>query len=213
MKIAIAGAHGQIGSQLARMLAGGGHEVAGIIRNPDQSDDIRETGAEPVVCDLEHAQAEEIRAAVRDADAVVFAAGAGPGSGPERKKTVDRDGAIKLAHAFEEEGGGHFVVVSSMGADPQASEGDMAAYQRAKGEADEAVRASGLTHTIVRPGRLTDDPGTGKVKAGTDVGRGDIPREDVAAVIATIIERGAPADATIELVSGSDPIAEALKTL
>lgn len=214
MRIAIAGAHGQIGLRLTRLLSDAGHEIAGLIRDPDQGDDIRAAGGEPVVCDLEHADPAEITAAVRGAGAAVFAAGAGPGSGPERKQSMDRDGAIKLVRALEADGGGaHYVMVSSMGADADASEGDMAAYLRAKGQADDALRASGLRHTIVRPGGLTDDSGTGRVRVDERTGRGQIPREDVAAVLAAVIERGGPAGQTFEVIAGDDPVDAALGAL
>lgn len=213
MRIAIAGAHGNIGSRLVRLLADRGDEVVGIVRKAEQFGDVSDWGGTPHLCDLERAGVEEVAVAVEGADAVVFAAGAGPGSGPERKDTMDRDGAIKLVEAVRASGGAHYVMVSSMGADPQSQAGDMAPYQRAKGEADEALRGSGLPHTIVRPGRLTDDPGTGCVEAGGSVGRGEIPRDDVAAVLAEVIHRGGPRDATFEVVGGETPIAEALDGL
>jgi uncharacterized protein YbjT (DUF2867 family) len=214
MRVAIAGGHGKIALRLARLLSGSGDEVRSLIRNPDHEGDVRQAGAEPVVCDLEAARDEEVAQAVGDVDAVVFAAGAGPGSGPERKWTVDHGGAAKLIAAAKRNGVPRYAMVSSMGADP-AIEGDetFSVYLRAKGCADEELRASGLDYTIVRPGGLTDDPGTGRVKVGDNVGRGEIPRDDVAAVLATVLREPATSGRTFEVVSGDVPIEEAIASL
>src|SRR5919108_4122276 len=163
MRVAIAGGHGQIALRLTRLLRERGDEIRSLIRNPDHADDVREAGAEPVVCDLEAASEEEVDEAVDAADAIVFAAGAGPGSGPERKETMDYGGVVKLIAAAKAQGIRRYVIVSSMGADP-SREGDdtFSVYLRAKGKADAELEASGLDHTIVRPGRLTDEPATGR---------------------------------------------------
>jgi uncharacterized protein YbjT (DUF2867 family) len=214
MRVAIAGGHGKIALRLARLLSGGGGQVRSLIRNPDHADDVSEAGAEPVVCDLETAGDAEVAQAVGEVEAVVFAAGAGPGSGPERKWTVDYGGAVKLIEAARQNGISRYAMVSSLGADP-AIEGDetFSVYLRAKGCADEKLRASGLDYTIVRPGSLTDDPGTGRVKAGDSVGRGEIPRDDVAAVLAAVLREPATAGRTLEVVSGEVPIDEATASL
>ena len=174
--IAIAGGHGKIALILGRLLAERGDTVRGLIRNPDQEDDLRAVGIEPVIADLESES--DIASAIRGADAVVFAAGAGPGSGDARKKTVDLGGAVKLVEAAKAEGVSRYLIVSSMGADKAPADGTegFGAYLQAKFEADEAVRASGLDYTVVRPGGLTDDPGTGLV----DDRRGHRPRPDPA---------------------------------
>ncbi|MGI8596321.1 MAG: SDR family oxidoreductase, partial [Thermoleophilaceae bacterium] len=155
MNVLIAGANGKIARRLARVLRDGGHEVRGIIRSPEQADSIRELGAEPVILDLE----QEVDWAVADgSDAIVFAAGAGPGSDPERKQTMDLCGAVKLVDAAEAEGVGRFVMVSAMGAaDPESGPEKMQPYLRAKAAADERLAASSLDWTIVRPGSLTDE--------------------------------------------------------
>jgi len=212
MDVVIAGGHGQIALRLAPLLHARGDRVRALIRNPDHGADVRAAGAEPVVCDLEHASEDEVAAAVAGADAVVFAAGAGPGSGPERKWTMDHGGAVKLAAAAQAAGVRRYVMVSSMGADPDAndSDGGFGVYLKAKGRADADVLASGLDVTIVRPGRLTDDPGTGRVRLGTGVGRGAVPRDDVAAVLAAVLQTPATVGATLELVGGDDPIADAV---
>jgi uncharacterized protein YbjT (DUF2867 family) len=214
MRVAIAGGHGQIGLRLTRLLHEHGDEVLSLIRNPDHAEDVRAAGAEPVVCDLEAASVEDVAEAIDDADAVVFAAGAGPGSGAERKETMDHGGAVKLIEAAKARGIRRYVIVSSMGADPNASGDDVfAVYLRAKGKADEAVRASGLDFTIVRPGGLTNDSGTGRVRIGERIGRGSVPRDDVAAVLAEVLHEPATIGKTFELVSGDQAIAEALRQL
>ncbi len=183
--MAIAGGHGKIALRLTRLLADRGDEVISLIRNPDHAGDVREAGAEPAVCDLEQASPDEVAGAIEGADAVVFAAGAGPGSGSERKETMDHGGAVKLIEAAKAKGVARYVIVSSIGADPD-HEGDdtFDVYLRAKGKADAAVAASGLDYTIVKPSRLTDEPGTGRVQVSEQVDRGEVSRDDVAAVLA-----------------------------
>src|ERR1700759_2718245 len=208
--IAIAGGHGKIAMILGRALAERGDTARGLIRNPSQADDLRAAGIEPVVCDLEGDGAGA--AAVRGADAVVFAAGAGPGSGAARKKTVDRDGAVKLVEAAKAEGISRYLIVSSMGADKPPADGSegFGAYLQAKFEADEAVRASGLDYTIVRPGGLTDDPGTGLVTIAEHTERGQIPRADVAAVLLACLDTPSTIGRTFDVISGETPIPDAL---
>jgi uncharacterized protein YbjT (DUF2867 family) len=214
MVVAIAGGGGKIGRQLAQLLAANGDSARSLIRRPEQADEIRAEGIEPVICDLEQASIDEVAEAIRSADAIVFAAGAGPGSGPERKETMDYGGAVKLIAAAKANGINRYVMVSSMGADPDASGDDtFSVYQRAKGRADADLAASGLDHTIVRPGRLTDDPGTGLVNAGEGVGRSEIPRADVAATLLAVLHEPGTAGLTFELVAGDTPIAEALARL
>jgi uncharacterized protein YbjT (DUF2867 family) len=214
MRVAIAGGHGQVALRLTRLLHERGDEVYSVIRRPEHADDVREHGGQPVVCDLESADVAEVGEAIAGNEAVVFAAGAGPGSGAERKETMDYGGAAKLIAAAEDRGVRRYLMVSSMGADPDRQGNDTySAYQRAKGRADAALRESGLDHTIVRPGRLTDDPGTGSVWAGDEVGRAEIPRDDVAAVLAACLVTPATVGVTFEVVAGDTPIAEALQSL
>ncbi|CAL9471655.1 NAD(P)H-binding protein [Streptomyces cellulosae] len=215
MRIVIAGGHGQIALRLERLLAARGDEAAGIIRKPEQADDLRELGAEPIVLDLESASVEEVARALEGADAAVFAAGAGPGSGVERKETVDKAAAILFADAAVRAGVRRFVIVSSMGADPE-HQGDEVfdVYLRAKGEADAYVQSQdALDWTILRPGQLTDDPGTGLVRLEARTGRGSIPRDDVAAVLAELVDTPATAGLTLELISGSVPVSVAVRAV
>ncbi|MEW2050222.1 SDR family oxidoreductase [Streptomyces sp. NPDC005476] len=215
MRIVIAGGHGQIALRLERLLAARGDEVAGIIRTAEQGDDLRAVGAEPVVLDLESASVEEVAEQLRGADAAVFAAGAGPGSAAARKDTVDRGAAVLFADAAVRAGVRRFVVVSSMGADP-GHQGDeiFDVYQRAKGEADAYVRGlDSLDWTILRPGALTDDAGTGLVRLEARTGRGPVPRDDVAAVLAELLDSPATSGLTLELISGSAPVPVAVKAV
>ncbi len=216
--ISIIGAHGQIARHLGRDLTDRGYIVRGLVRSSDQFDDLREDGTEPVLCDLETAEGPAIDEAVADSDVVVFAAGSGPGSGPERKRTLDRDGAIKAVESAVRVGAGRFVIISSMGADdPPQDDETFSVYLRAKHDADAAVRAmtedSAVGYTIVRPGGLTDDDPTGSVQLAERTDRAEIPRSDVAAVLAELIDSGCGIDVTVELVSGSTPVAGAVRTL
>jgi nucleoside-diphosphate-sugar epimerase len=214
MRIVIAGGHGQIALRLSRLLAARGEEVAGIIRNPDQGDDLREAGAEPLVLDLESATVDEVAELLQGADAAVFAAGAGPGSGADRKATVDKGAAVLLADACVRAGVRRYLVVSSMAADPNhAGDEIFDVYLRAKGEADAHVCSFGdaLDWTILRPGMLTDDAGTGKVLLRATTGRGPVPRDDVAAVLAELLDSPGTVGLTLELISGSTAVGDAVK--
>jgi uncharacterized protein YbjT (DUF2867 family) len=214
VRVAIAGGHGQIALRLAKILPERGDEVVALIRNPDHADDVRGAGAEPAVVDLEHASEGDVAQAIAGSDAVVFAAGAGPGSGPERKETMDYGGAVKLIAAAKQAGVGRYVIVSSMGANPDASGDDtFSVYLRAKGRADDAVRASGLDATVVRPGGLTNDSGTGRVRLGEGVPRGQVSRDDVAAVIAAVLDAPNTIGRTMDLIGGDTPVAEAVAAI
>lgn len=213
MNVVVAGGHGQIGQRLLRLLAERGDRACGLVRKPDHADDLERLGATPVICDLE--EQENLAACVAGAEAVVFAAGAGPGSGPERKRTVDLAGAVKLIDAARVTGIRRYVMVSAMGAaDPGAGAEQMRPYLEAKSEADAALARSGLDFTIVRPGILTDDPGTGAVAAGPDVGRGEISRDDVAAVLVAVLDAGdVTAGKTFNVVAGETPVEQAVRSL
>ena len=210
MDVAIAGGHGQIALQLGRLLADDGNRVRGIIRKPEQAADLEAAGVEPVVFDLEHDDG--LIAALTGADAVVFAAGAGPGSGAERKLTMDRDGAVKLIDACREARIGRYVMISAMGARPGITGDEVfQVYLRAKFEADEALRRSGLDYTVVRPGLLTDDRPTGQIALGEELARGSVPRADVAATLELVLAAPNTVGKTLDLVSGTIPIAEAVR--
>jgi uncharacterized protein YbjT (DUF2867 family) len=210
MRVAIAGAHGQVALLLIDRLVTRGDTVIGLVRNPDHAEDIRHTGAEPVVCDLEHATVDELADAVSDVEAVVFAAGAGAGSGAERKLTMDRDGAIKLLEASAANAA-RYVIVSSVGAEaPPDGEDVFSVYLRAKAEADAAVRASDRDWTIVRPGPMTDDPGTGRVRIDADPFRADVSRDDVAAVLAAVLHEPRAGHRILYVGGGDTTVTDAL---
>lgn len=216
MDVVVAGGHGKIGIRLLRLLHQNGHRGRGLIRSGDQVAALRSAGAEPAVVDLETDFVPDLAIAIQGADAVVFAAGAGPGSGDERKRTMDYGGAVKLIDAAQHEGIKRYVIVSSMGAaDPGATgaSGTFAVYLQAKHDADEALRASGLDFTIVRPGKLTDDPGTGRVSVGERLDRGEVPRDDVAAVLYEVLGADNTIGGDFDLVSGEVPVAEAVESL
>jgi nucleoside-diphosphate-sugar epimerase len=209
--VAIAGAHGKIALALTRLLVAGGDQVIGLIRNPDHADDVSAAGASPVVCDLEQAGPEQIAEAIAGAGAAVFAAGAGPGSSAERKLTMDRDGAIKLLEAAKQVGADRYEIVSAVGAEnPPGGDEVYAVYLQAKAAADEAVRGSDLEWTIVRPGGLTNDPGTGRVRIDSEPFRGRVARDDVAAVLARLLHDPRASRRILYVNGGEVPIEQAL---
>ncbi|HEX2104452.1 MAG TPA: SDR family oxidoreductase [Solirubrobacteraceae bacterium] len=212
MDVVIAGGHGQIALRLARLLSARGERVRSLIRNPDHASDVEAAGAEAVVADLE--ELDDLAPFVEGADAVVFAAGAGPGSGPERKRTVDYGAAVKLVDAARAAGVRRYVMVSSIGADdPSAGSEAMRPYLEAKADADAAVASSGLDFTIVRPGRLTNDPGTARIAVGERLERADITRDDVAAVLVAVLDERHTVGRTFVVVQGDAPIVDALRQL
>lgn len=211
MRIAIAGAHGKIALHLTQRLAARGDAVVGLIRNPDHADDVRRAGAEPVQCDLEHADVAEVAQALAGADAAVFAAGAGPGSGAERKMTMDRDGAIKLLEAAREAGVKRFIIVSAVGAeDPPDGAEVFEVYLRAKAQADAAVANSDRDWTIVRPGRLTDEPARGTAQVQAAPFRGEITRGDVAEVLDSLLHHPRAREKVLYVNAGEEPIESAV---
>lgn len=216
MRVVIAGGHGKVALALERLLAGRGDQAVGLIRNPAQVADVQQAGAEAVVCDLEAASASDVAMLLSDADAVVFAAGAGPGSGVPRKDTVDRAASVLMADAAEQAGVGRFVQISSMGAGgpPQPGRDDVwAAYITAKTAAEVDLRSRDLDWTILRPGHLTDDPPAGRVRlAAPPVPVGAVSRADVAAVIAALIDEPGTHHQTLELVGGDTPVTKAVRS-
>ena len=215
MDILVAGGHGKVALRLLGLLAGQGHTARGLIRSPGQAADLTALGAVPVIGDLEND--ETLNAYVQGADAVVFAAGAGPGSGAARKDTVDRAAAVLLADAAERAGVRRYVLVSSMGVEsvadgarPEGLDDVFVVYLQAKLAAERDVLArSALRTTVLRPGSLTDDPGTGLVALDRSADQGRVPRDDVAAVLVGLIDADLDG-AVLELVGGATPVAEAV---
>ncbi len=184
--------------------------MQGLIRRAEHAGDVRAAGGEPVLCDIELEPVQAVARAVAGSDAVVFAAGAGPGSGLDRKWTVDYAGAVKLMAA----GIDRYVMVSSVGADPDAPGDDVfAVYLRAKGRADAELMASGLAYTIVRPGPLTNESGTGLVELAEGVGRQQITRDDTAAVLAAAVHEPRLAGRTFVAGGGATPLDGAVARL
>ncbi len=215
MRVVIAGGHGQIALHLERLLAARGDVPVGIIRNPDHATDLLKIDAVPVILDLEHSTVDQVADALTSADAVVFAAGAGPGSGAARKDTVDRDAAILLADAAEAAGVRRYVMVSAFGADnydPNSTE-VFQVYLRAKAQADAGLRGRDLDWTIVRPGSLTNTTATGRVSLGESIGGGSISREDVAQVLLHVLDSPLTAARQFQVVGGPTPITDAVTEL
>ena len=212
MDVVIAGGHGQIALRLEELLSGRIERVRGLIRNPEHGADLEARGAEPVICDME--AEDDLAPFVEGADAIVFAAGAGPGSGPERKRSVDLGAAVKLIDAAGRLGIDRYVMVSAIGAsDPERSSEAMRPYYDAKAEADSELARSGLAFTIVRPGALTDDPGTAHIRAGQDIGSGSITRDDVAATLAAVLAAPNTIGVTFDVLEGELPIEDAVAAL
>ncbi|MGH2925244.1 MAG: SDR family oxidoreductase [Solirubrobacterales bacterium] len=215
MDVAVAGGHGKIALRMLGLLAARGDRARGLIRNPDHAADLEAVGATAVGADLENLDPDAIGRAIAGADAVVFAAGAGPGSGPARKRTVDYGAAVKLIDACRLADVPRYLMISALGVhDPGARGAQMQPYYEAKLEADQALAASRLEHTIVRPGRLTDQAGTGLVEVAPHLDRGgEIPRDDVAVTLLACLDDPGTIGAEFDLISGDLPIAEALATL
>ncbi|MFI7102884.1 NAD(P)H-binding protein [Streptomyces sp. NPDC050161] len=214
MYTVIAGGHGRVALLLTRLLTDRGHRVSGIIRRSGQAGRVRAAGAEPVLLDLATATAPQLAKVLDGADAVVYAAGIGLGDTNGRADPADRDAALTLADAAGLAGVRRYLMLSAMGADPAQRYPDdprVEVYLRAKGEADENLLARpALDCTVVRPAWLRDGTGTGRVRLAETTGVGDITRADVAAVIAALLDTPATAGLTLELISGTVPITEAV---
>jgi uncharacterized protein YbjT (DUF2867 family) len=215
LEVAVVGGHGKVALRLLRLLSERGDRGRGLIRNPDHAADVDATGATGVGADIENLDADAIARSIAGVDAIVFAAGAGAGSGAARKRTVDYAGAVKLIDAARMNDVSRYVMVSAIGANhPERWSDEMRPYYEAKADADRELTDSGLDYTIVRPGGLTDDPGTGSVDAAADLGRyGTIPRDDVAATLLACLDEPATIRKAFDVVSGETPIREALAAL
>jgi len=214
MEIVIAGGHGKIALLTEQLLADAGHTVRALIRNSAHDADVEATGAQPVVADLEKLEPDQLAPLLRGADAVIYAAGAGPGSGAERKWTMDYGGAVKLIDACTRGGVDRYVMVSARGADADApDDGGFNTYLKAKGKADAELQASGLRYTIVRPVGLTDEPAADAVSTAPDSGVETVPRADVALAIVAVLGEPRTAGLTFVLRSGSETVAAAIESL
>ena len=221
MRTVIAGGHGQIARRLTRLLAGRGDEVVAIVRQAAHLPDVEQDGAHGVLLDMETASTTEVGGVLAGADAAVFAAGAGPGSGVARKDTVDRASAVLLADAAELAGVARLIQISSMGTDlvaggatPAGVEPVFVAYLRAKAAAEADLRRrDGLAWTILRPGGLTDDAGTGRVTLAPHVARGSVTRDDVASVVLALLDAPQTSGMTLELTGGDTSVQHAVAAL
>ena len=210
--IAIIGGHGKVALHLARILTDGSHAVGSLIRNPQQGADITAAGATPVVADVENMTTEQIAQVLVGYDAVVWSAGAGGGSA-ERTYAVDRDAAIRSMDAARLAGVTRYVMVSYKGSrvDHGASRDDgMFAYYEAKAAADDYLRGTDLSWTILGPSALTQAAASGRIDVGANLPRGEVSRENVAQVIAAVLERPATIGRFIEFNDGQTPIEEAV---
>ncbi|PRZ40503.1 putative NADH-flavin reductase [Antricoccus suffuscus] len=213
-RIAIIGGHGQIALHLSRILTSEGHEVTALFRNPDHATDVKQTGAKPVVADVEHLTTDTICSHLKDHDAVVWSAGAGGGNAA-RTYAVDRDAAIRSMDAAKQAGVGRYVMVSYHGARLDhgvAEDNAFFAYAEAKAAADDYLKKTRLDWTILGPSRLTTDPATGKITVG-DGGKSEVTREDVALVAAAALDLPGTVGKFIEFNNGDTPIREALQHL
>ncbi|GAA3889193.1 SDR family oxidoreductase [Leifsonia kafniensis] len=214
-RIAIIGGHGKVALHLTRVLTNTGHSVSAFIRNPQHSDDVSRAGATPVLLDIEHASVAELATAFAGHDAVVWSAGAGGGD-PARTWAVDRDAAIRSMDAALEAGVGRYVMVSYFGASLDhgiPADDPFFAYAEAKAAADEYLRRTALSWTILGPGTLTLEPATGLIDVSDDAAGGSIGRQDVAQVAAAVLQRPATAGMFIQFNTGATPIDEALNQL
>jgi len=212
-RIAIVGGNGQIARLLHPLLVARGHTPIALVRSESQRNRLEAMGAAVRLLDIENSTADDFSAVFEDADAVVFAAGGGPDGNIERKRTVDLEGSLKSIEGAQQAGIGRFVQVSAINVDQQVADDASPvwrAYVEAKRDADAALRDSGLDWTIIRPGVLTDADGTGLVELGESVARADVPRADVAAVLAEVLDSGAGIGAQWNLVSGDTPVADAV---
>ncbi|MFJ1706008.1 NAD(P)H-binding protein [Kitasatospora sp. NPDC088346] len=213
MYVVIAGGHGKIARRLGRLLAARGDTVTGLVRNPAHREDLLADGTSPLVCDLETLTPADLAVHLAGADAVVFAAGAGPGSGAARKDTVDRAAAQLLADAAVLAGVRRYLMVSTRGAGsppPAGADEIWTAYVTAKTAADEYVMAQDLDWTVLRPAALTDGPGTGTVRLTAGRSVGEVTRDDVAAVLAALLDAPETAGLVLELAEGTEPVAQAV---
>lgn len=214
MKVLVIGANGQIGKQLVSILSDNDHRVRAMVRDENQREELEKRGGEVVVADLEG----DFRRALEGCDAVIFTAGSGAHTGPDKTELVDRQGAMKAVDLAVEHNMKRFLMVSSMNADtPEDGPEHMRHYFKAKGDADRHLQKSGLNYTIVRPGRLSNDPGIGNIEAAKHIENRSrerqIPREDVAHVMVASLDMENTYRSTFEVLSGDDPIRQALESV
>ena len=213
-RIAVVGGHGQVARHLLVALRRSEHDPVALVRREEYRAELESRGAEVRLLDIERDDADAFAAAFAGCDAVVFAAGGGPDGDKERKRTVDLEGSLKSIEGARSARIERFVQVSAINVDdplPEDTGEVWRAYVEAKRDADAALRASDLAWTILRPGRLTDDPATGLVSLGPEVTRGDVTRADVAAVLAAVLDEPSTVGKQWNLVNGTTPVADAVR--
>ncbi|MDZ5623366.1 SDR family oxidoreductase [Nocardioides bizhenqiangii] len=213
MRVAIVGGHGQIARHLHPLLVAAGDRPVALVRSESHRAELEAASAEVRLLDIEREDADAFGRAFDGCEAVVFAAGGGPDGNKERKRTVDLEGSLKSIEGAGLAGIRRFVQVSAIDVDRPVADDTSdvwRAYVEAKRDADAALRSSDLDWTIIRPGRLTDEAPTGLVALGPEVSRASIPRADVAAVLAAVLDRSATIGHQWNLVSGETPVAEAI---
>jgi uncharacterized protein YbjT (DUF2867 family) len=217
LEVAVVGGHGKIALRLLRLLSERGDRARGLIRNPDHAADVEATGATAVGADIENLDADAVARSIAGVDAVVFAAGAGAGSGAARKHTVDYGGAVKLIEAAQMNDISRYLIVSAIGVNhPENWSDDMRPYYEAKANADREVAGSGLEYTILRPGGLTDEAGIGRIDAAAELPverYGTVPRDDVATTLLACLDEPNAVGKAFDVVTGKTPIPQAVAAL
>lgn len=214
MNVLVIGANGQIGKFVVEQLVQEGkHKVTAMIRKPEQADALKELGADVVIGNLE-GSVEDLAEAMKDHNAIVFTAGSGGSTGQDKTLLIDLDGAVKTMEAAEQQGISRYILVSAYGADQREKWSEsIKPYYVAKHYADRVLFASDLNYTIIRPGGLKNEPGTGKIAVGTDLEPGSIPREDVARVIVASLQEEKTYRMAFDLIAGEHPVEDALGKL
>ncbi|SDL10961.1 SDR family oxidoreductase [Lacicoccus qingdaonensis] len=208
MKVLVVGANGQIGHQVVEKLKDKGHDPVAMVRKEEQTKQFEDKGIDTVLGDLE----KDFSHAFEGVDTVVFAAGSGGSTGPDMTIVIDQEGAIETVDNAKNAGVKHFVIVSSMGADAPKEADNIKHYMYAKHRADEHLKASGLDYTIIRPGMLQNDGGTGKVSLSEDnQDFGNVQREDVASVIVQAVDTNKAENKVYTLLEGDTPIEDLFK--
>lgn len=214
MKVFVVGANGQIGRRLVQMLNNSErHTVRAMVRKEEQAEALLQSGIDAVVADLE-GPVEDIAKVARGCEATVFTAGSGGHTGADKTLLVDLDGAVKTIEACEKIGMERFIMVSALQAHRRENWNErIKHYYVAKHYADRVLKQSDLNYTIIRPGRLLNEPGTGKIAAAENLDRASVPREDVAATVLHALDEAHTYRRSFDLVSGEVPIPDALKSI
>jgi uncharacterized protein YbjT (DUF2867 family) len=207
-KVLVVGATGQTGKRVIEILNNSeSFKPIAMIRKEEQKEIFEDMDVETVMGDLE----KEVENALKGIDKVIFAAGSGGETGEEKTISVDQEGAIKMIDAAKKANVKKFVMLSAMGADDPSKNQKLEVYLKAKKKADEHLRDSGITYTILRPGALTDDMGLAKVKLAEKLNeQGEISRDDVAFLLVMSLADPLVKNKTIEALEGKTSIKDAL---